>query len=156
MRISNIDDLLEKYWEGETTLQEEQDIKAYFATGDVSPEHLEIAPLFGYFAKESSVNTQKDFATKLQDTPKSKVFNLSMYIRTMAAVFALAICAYVGYQVGQDANGSNDVMAYEIDDPEKALEVTKQALAMLSTKLTDQTESVSQDMQRADSANIFK
>lgn len=156
MRTSNIDDLLEKYWEGETSLQEEQDIKAYFAAGDILPEYAEIAPLFGYFAKESSVNTQKDYTATLQDIPKAKVFNLSMYIRTIAAVFALAICAYVGYQVGQDAKESNHTMAYEIDDPEKALEITKQALAMLSTKLTDQTESVSQDMQRADNANIFK
>ena len=156
MKTPNIDQLLEKYWEGETSLQDEQDIKAYFAAGNVSSEHAEMAPLFGYFANVSQVHTEKDFSQNLVSTPIAKTFNLSYAIRTMAAIFALGICAYTGYQLGQEAKVNNTNMVYEIEDPEKALEVTKQALAMLSTKLKDQTQSVSQDMQRIESANIFK
>ena len=157
MKTPNIDQLLEKYWEGETSLQEEQDIKAYFAAGDVLPEHAEMAPLFGYFANVAQVHTEKDFSKEFVNTPIAKTFNLSYAIRTMAAIFALGICAYTGYQLGQEAKvNNNNNMVYEIEDPEKALEVTKQALAMLSTKLKDQTQRVSQDMQRIESANIFK
>ena len=32
--------LIEKYWEGETSIEEEHDLKAYFRAGDVSDEHL--------------------------------------------------------------------------------------------------------------------
>ena len=108
MKTPNIDQLLEKYWEGETSLQEEQDIKAYFAAGDVLPEHAEMAPLFGYFANVAQVHSEKDFSKELVNTPIAKTFNLSYAIRTMAAIFALGICAYTGYQLGQEAKVNNN------------------------------------------------
>lgn len=48
-----IDDLLEKYFEGETTCEEEQQLRRFFATGDV-PEHLAIyRPLFACIDREA-------------------------------------------------------------------------------------------------------
>lgn len=48
----NIDDLLNRYFEGETTSEEERRIRAFFSTGPV-PEHLVVyKPLFAYFDEE--------------------------------------------------------------------------------------------------------
>ena len=34
-----MNELLEKYWEGTTSLQEEQDLRDYFKSDRVTPEH---------------------------------------------------------------------------------------------------------------------
>ena len=47
-----IDELLSKYFEGETSREEEREIRRFFAQEEV-PEHLEVyRPLFAYLAQE--------------------------------------------------------------------------------------------------------
>lgn len=47
-----IDDLLNRYFEGETSCEEERQLRAFFASSDV-PEHLVVyKPLFAYFDEE--------------------------------------------------------------------------------------------------------
>ena len=49
-----IEELLERYFDGETSAAEEKQIRAFFASGEV-PEHLAAyAPLFAYFFVEIS------------------------------------------------------------------------------------------------------
>ena len=49
MDSEKINELLAKYWEGETSLAEEQELRVYFREGQV-PENLkETAALFRYF-----------------------------------------------------------------------------------------------------------
>lgn len=50
--MNNIDKLLERYFEGETSAEEEAVLRRFFTTGDV-PGNLEMyKPLFGYFDSE--------------------------------------------------------------------------------------------------------
>lgn len=75
----------------------------------------------------------------------------------IAAVCAIAVCAYLGYQVGVDQKQNQTIMAsHEVEDPEEALEITKQALAMLSSKLNKQTAKVSKDMNRVSSLDVLR
>lgn len=49
----NIEELLNKYFEGETTCEEERELRCFF-TQEIIPEHLkEYAPLFAFFEKEN-------------------------------------------------------------------------------------------------------
>ncbi len=158
MNKLNIDQIIERYWEGESTLDEEQLIREYLQSDQVADEHLELKALFGYFAQEMSIGSSRSFDTQLleETSSEAKVFNLSKYVRAMAAVFALAICGYIGYQAVNTMDDPTSNMVYEVEDPEEALEITKQALAMLSTKLSNQTTQVSKDMQHLETATIFK
>lgn len=53
----NIDDLLNRYFEGETSSEEERQIRAFFAS-DTVPEHLVVyKPLFAYFDEEIKKET---------------------------------------------------------------------------------------------------
>ncbi|MEZ7884202.1 MAG: hypothetical protein QMB39_03005 [Bacteroidales bacterium] len=45
--------MLDKYFEGTSTLQEEKALRAYFTSGQFDPEFAEIAPMFEYFADEA-------------------------------------------------------------------------------------------------------
>ncbi len=47
-----IDNLLEKYFNGETSLGEEQHLKAYFTSGEVAENHRMFVPLFRQFELE--------------------------------------------------------------------------------------------------------
>lgn len=50
--MNNIDKLLERYFEGETSVEEEAALRSFFTTGDV-PGNLELyKPLFEYFDSE--------------------------------------------------------------------------------------------------------
>jgi hypothetical protein len=49
-----INSLLDKYFEGGTTLDEDKILKRYFKNGKVAPEHLDVKPLFDFFEAESS------------------------------------------------------------------------------------------------------
>lgn len=71
----NINQILEKYWDGKTTLQEESLLKAYFTAGDISEEHRDVAPLFGHFELVGSMTTDVEFPsiTEIPSTIESAI-----------------------------------------------------------------------------------
>jgi hypothetical protein len=56
-----IGELLERYWEGETTLPEERELKAYFSAGEIYPSHREYEPYFTVLLKERQVKAPARF-----------------------------------------------------------------------------------------------
>lgn len=59
----NIEELLNRYFEGETSATEEQELRRFFASGDV-PTHLSAyRPLFAYFDEE--IAEKKDWAEEI-------------------------------------------------------------------------------------------
>ncbi len=51
----NISELIERYFEGETSLAEEQMLKKYFASGEIAEEHMSYADLFAFFGSEAKI-----------------------------------------------------------------------------------------------------
>ena len=55
----NIEELLNKYFEGETSCEEERELRHFFTQGIV-PEHLkEYSPLFAFLEKENRIASRK-------------------------------------------------------------------------------------------------
>ena len=50
-----MNELIEKYFRGETSLDEERMLKEYFASDDVSDENKYLIPVFKSFEEESKV-----------------------------------------------------------------------------------------------------
>ena len=93
MELANIELLVEKYLNAETTLQEEATLKKYF-TGDNVAIHLqEYTSLFNYFAiaKEEQFKKTINLATK-----KSKKRNSPWF--SAAAAVALLVGLFFGKQ----------------------------------------------------------
>jgi len=56
-RHDDIQDLLDRYWEGEATLEEERALKAYFASGQADPRFAAEAPFFQALREERALQS---------------------------------------------------------------------------------------------------
>ena len=126
MEFNKMEALLEKYFEGETSIAEENELKNYFSSPDVAPHLEQYKPLFGYFAEAKKENFGKDVPLI---SKKKKTAWLSI-----AASIAVLIGAgtYV-YFNANEVKENNELGTYE--NPKEALEATQKALAMLSSNV---------------------
>jgi hypothetical protein len=120
MELDRIENLLEKYFDGETSIAEENELKVYFSSEDVA-QHLEqYKAMFGYFKSAK----EQEFAQKIPlQTTKQKVAWLSI---AASIVVLLGMFTFYNYNLNQ----SQDLGTY--DDPQKAFEETQKALNLLS------------------------
>lgn len=51
--MNNLNDILNRYFEGETSAEEERQLRIFFTSGDVPPEWIAYRPLFAYFKAEN-------------------------------------------------------------------------------------------------------
>lgn len=139
--------LLEKYWNGETSIAEEQSLKAYFNSEQVSEELLEFAPLFQYLvqAKKEALPTAVSNLVQ-QDTKTIKILEVKSkwtFLRRIAAAILLLISISFVYtqfnQPTKEERLANYWAGKEIKDPKLAYKKTKAALLMVSKKLNGGT-----------------
>lgn len=156
----NIDELLERYWEGESSVDDENTLKAYFASNEVSPTHAMYSDLFGFFNDQAAIAYPSTNEPTVHRPVETTVKNLSIkrYIYAIAAVFVLTICSVVVMKnmMPEHTPELKASLVREIEDPEEALEVTKQALAMLSSNFRKSTQKVKENMGELEKASLFK
>ncbi len=125
MELSNIEKLLEKYFEGETTISEEKELKVYF-TRETVPTHLErYKDLFQFFSKESTITATKDLKLKTQRKTRYAWVGVAASVVLIAGMFL----------TNQPPKPDKNLGTYE--DPEIALEETKKILNMVSQYMNE-------------------
>nr|WP_315258139.1 hypothetical protein [uncultured Flavobacterium sp.] len=133
MEFNKMEALLEKYFEGETSIAEENELKNYFSSSNVAPHLEQYKPLFGYFVEAKKENFEKDIPLI---SKKKKVAWLS--IAASIAVL-LGVGTYVYFNTNE-VKGNNELGTYE--NPKEALEATQKALAMLSNNVNVGVEGI--------------
>ena len=68
MDSKRIEKLLEKYWNAETSLEEEQELHQFFQSTDVPEKLKETAVLFRYFETERSRTLNENFDAAVEST----------------------------------------------------------------------------------------
>ncbi len=127
MVLSDIEKLIVKYNNCETTLEDEQLLKNYF-TQEIVPPHLDMyKPLFGYFLAQKGIQFTKPLQIR------SKPFFNYKWI-AVAAVTVLMLGTYYRY------TQKNDLGTYE--DPEIAFTAFSQSMEMISSKFNKGTATV--------------
>ena len=127
MVLNSIEKLLEKYDNAETTLQEEAQLRAYFAGDDVATHLESYKPLFVYFA-----DTQQEAFTKDVPLNTKKKSNFYQWISVAAAAVIM-----LGIMIPQMWN-SSQYSEEEIEMYNK----TKNALAFMSSNFNEGASSL--------------
>ena len=158
MVLDNIEKLLEKYDNGETTLQEEQQLKHYFTQETVAP-HLEVyKPMFQYF-----VITQEEQFTK--DVPLKPKKTITLY--KWISVAAVAVLMFGVYTQVNKPSELNDEQLLAYNQTMDALNLVSsqfkkgndniEALGLMSSSLNKGTENMAYINQFSNTTNkIFK
>lgn len=137
MELANIEKLLEKYLNAETTIAEEKTLKNYFSNGNVAPHLEEYQALFGYF----STSKQERFTKTIQLNSKKRNWKWL----SVAASVILLVSVYNGYENIQQRKA------------EKVYAETIGALELLSANLNKGNVAIAQLQHFEDTTNkIFK
>lgn len=137
MDSKKIEELLQKYWDCETSLEEEQQLREYFRSEQVPEQLKETAVLFHYFETQRNKTVDEHFGktvvTQLKEQPAKKGKMVSLLHNSMRIAAGVAVLVAAVFFVRQEIR-KNDTVAMEdtYDDPQKALEETKKALMMIS------------------------
>lgn len=94
MELVNIEKLVHKYLEAETTLQEEKELRNYFSSGNVAPHLQEYQMLFGYFLAEKD----ETYTKTIQLEPENSIKKKNWRWLSVAATVALLFGTYFGYE----------------------------------------------------------
>lgn len=150
MELNKIENILEKYFQGETNIAEENELKEYFSSPNVAQHLKQYQPIFGYF---SQVKEQKTTHEIPLQTKKRNVAWLSI-------AASVVVLLGIGTYLYTSENTTSVVSQSELgtyDDPEEALAATQKALALLSKKVNVGIESVQYIKEYEQSKNkIFK
>lgn len=141
--MTDIKELLERYYNAETSLEEEEMIEAYFAANESKEEAVETA-LF------------EDRKLYQQYIPPSapKRINLLRYFAASASVAAtIAFICFLLFHPGKEADSKREGIAAQIlvdqaisgniTDEQIALEQARKALAYMSAQLNKGTSGIS-------------
>ena len=98
MDYKYIEQLLERYWEGETTLQEEAILRAFFSQEDVPANLMKYKSLFDCGLQEETLSD--DFDARIlnsigqEEEPKAKIVTLASRLKPLfkaAAIVAILL-----------------------------------------------------------------
>ena len=144
--------LLEKYWQAETTIAEEQALAAYFRGDAVEDELLPYRELFVYFHEEAQVSAGPGFGDRILqrlglplEEEQAPVVPIARepFQRGIAAAAAAIILIVAGLFLQKPARQPTILAASHAratdtyEDPEKALAAVRRALLVASKNLNE-------------------
>lgn len=137
MELAKIEDLLEKYFQGETSIAEENELRIYFSSSNVAPHLEQYKPIFECF----SLAKGRQFTSEipLLPSPRDKKRTVAWLSIAASVVVLLGIGTYV-YYLTDVVNKNEDLGTY--DDPQEAFRATQKALSLLSNNVNVGIESV--------------
>lgn len=130
-KTQHIEELLERYFEGLTTLEEENQLQHYFLSEQVAPHLEQYRSIFQYF----SIGKKEEMTPKLPEKPSKKP--LFTWV-AVAAVFVLF--AGLLFTWNQSSTQQNELGTF--DDPKIAMVETLKALELVSRNVNLGMESV--------------
>ncbi|WP_269223535.1 hypothetical protein [Flavobacterium sp. IMCC34518] len=133
MEFNKIEVLLEKYFEGETSIAEETELKNYFSSANVATHLEQYKAIFGYF----EVSKAQKLTKKPLFVSRKRKINWLAIAASIVVLLGIGTYTYNNMHIAKE---SKELGTY--DNPEEALQATQKALAMLSTHVNVGVESI--------------
>ena len=123
MELANVEKLLDRYFEGDTTLKEEQELRDFFQEEDIPPHLAPYASMFKGFAMAQQESSERELVLS------EPIQKRSVWIWSIAAsmVIALGIGSMLYFQ--------NDGLNPEQQEALAAYQEAKQTMLLLSENL---------------------
>jgi hypothetical protein len=137
MDSKRINDLLNKYWNCETSLEEEAELRGHFKSGNIPDELKETGALFQYFEENkkkslSDISFDGRVMEKIR-TPAPKGQLVKLFYNSMRIAAGVAVVMVATWFIRNEVRKSTPPeMVDTYDDPKMAFEETKKALMMIS------------------------
>jgi hypothetical protein len=132
MKEDEIKNLLERYWQCETSPEEERELRALFSDENLSEELKIYQPLFLGTRQLSEIKADKELKSKLNPSRKIQFYPALKIAASILVVVTIGIGAYTHYQQGKQINKS---YSDTYTDPEEAVQKTEQVIAKVSSVL---------------------
>ncbi|MFP4094933.1 MAG: hypothetical protein ACLFUB_10630 [Cyclobacteriaceae bacterium] len=150
MELINIERLLEKYWNGDTSLEEERQLQRFFSEEEV-PEHLEgVATLFRTFSadwqfKQLDDDFDEALIHKIEKSEKRLSWRSWLSIAatvSLLIVSALWVKDMLPMQAQPPTAETQLIEEDTYEDPQLAYEQTREALLLISSMMNKGTQQV--------------
>ena len=163
MDCKYIEQLLERYWQCETSLEEESELRLFFSSEEVPAHLLRYKDLFVYQQIQQEVGLSEDFDARVlaqveapvvkarRLTPVGRFMPLFKAAAVIAVMLSLGNVAQHTFFADEALDYNYDAYTDTYDDPEVAYKQVSSALIMLSEGIKK-----SQDQLIADSVSATK
>jgi len=146
MTIEQVNELLEKYWAGDTSLEEESALKVFFSEGNIPEELKKYQPLFLWKANQLQIKGSSTLRKELKKPLSIQWYSFLKIAASVLFVLTLGIGLYTHYQ---QEKYMDRIFSETYSDPEDALQETKNVIQRISSVLhlakDKQTESQDSD-----------
>lgn len=140
MAYKEIHNLLDAYWAGTSSLEEEKQLKAYFSQAEIPEELQAYRAYFAYLSMSQQLTPSKNInpipAIPLYKRPRWQVIGIAA---TLLCVLGIGY-VFQTYQLENppEAHPIVEVLpADTFEDPEEAYEAAKKALLLVSSKFKE-------------------
>lgn len=145
MKEQNLIELKERYWNGETSVEEDQSLRAYYQDHTDSEDAL--GALFAYYEQQRQITYNKPI---VEAKKSGNIISMRM-LMSIAASLVLLVSAY--FALRPQTLVKQDVV---IEDPMVAWQITQDAFALLNGKVSKSTDVVKHGINHLDKTLIFK
>ena len=137
MDSKRLQQLLARYWSGDTTLEEEAELREHFQAGDFPDELKETAALFRYFNEGkkkslSDISFEPAVIEKIHKPNKQGRLVALLYNASKIAAGLLVVIVATWFIRNEIRKSTPQEIVDTYDDPKLAFEETKKALMMIS------------------------
>jgi len=147
MTEEKIKQLLEKYWAGDTSMEEELALKTFFSVDSVSEELKKYQPLFLWKKKQLQLQSNKALKEGFNKSSGIQLYSLLKIAAVVLLAFTLGIGFYTHYQ---QKKYMDRIFTETYSNPEDALRETKNVIRKISSVL-NLAKDKQIEMQAADS-----
>lgn len=139
--IEKVNHYLEKYWNCETSVEEEEELRDFFLQDEIPESLRQYRPLFSYIASEQLVTPSKEFNDRWGSVPSEteddgRYVTIRIFKPLLRIAVSVVLLIGVGisfYFISKEDNRPHFVETFE--DPNAAMEQATFALEKLSSAL---------------------
>lgn len=163
MEDKKINQLLERYFAGESSLEEENELRALLQNKDLPEKWRPYQAIFRGLGQEAAITLPADIEKEIlaqiepETAPRIRQITWKPWLRYAAtvAVLLIAITWWSNSVPEPETTAGIDWSKYEPETPEEAVKVYQEAILKLSTALNSGANSAAKNVKRVETVGQF-